>query len=115
MWTVFFSVSSAVVCACCLIGTIYAARNAARAQASLRARLRSLESATESTRNSIEQWAQLTTDVANSLKMQKVRRSTRVQNSSDPATGLPDPHSEPEAWRKAMNLRIAERRIGGGT
>lgn len=115
MWTVFFSVSSAVLCVLCLIGTVWSARNAERARASLLARLRSLESATESTRSSLEQWAELTTDLANSVKMQKVRRSTRVPNSSDQATEMPDPHRDPDAWRKAMNLRIAERRIGGGT
>lgn len=115
MWTVFFCVSSAVLCALCLIGTIWSARNAARERGSLPARLRSLESATESMRSSIEQWAQLTTDLANSVKMQKVRRSTRVPSSSDQATEMPDPHRDPDAWRKAMNLRIAERRIGGGT
>ena len=114
MWSVFFSVSSAVACACCLIATIYVARSAARERGSLLARLRSQESATESMRSSIEQWGELTTDLANSVKMQKVRRSTRVPSSSDPATGLPDPHADPEGWRKAMNLRIAERRIAGG-
>ena len=110
---VFFVALSVVLCLGCLTATIYAARHAARVAGLPAAKLRSLASEIESLKLSVEEWSTITTNLANSAKMQRVRAAAKQSSSDRSADGLPDPHTDPEGWRKAMNLRIAERRLNG--
>jgi hypothetical protein len=50
--------------------------------------------------------------VANRVKMMRVRNATNHTRDPEPSSEMPDPHTQPEAWRKAMNLKIAQRSIG---
>lgn len=53
-------------------------------------------------------------NLANRLKMIKVRRAAdHVRDDDDEKPKFPDPHRDPDGWRKAMNLDLAKRRIGG--
>ena len=112
--SVFLSVSSVALCFAFLTATIYVARSAALERASLQARLRVVESRIELLERSVTDWSQATTDIAQSIKMTRVRKAAKL-DSSDQATTMPDPHKDPEAWRKAMNLDLARRRLAGVT
>lgn len=50
------------------------------------------------------------TDLANRLKMMKVRRASE---HTDRSNGLPDPYKEPDAWRTAMNAKLARAKVPG--
>lgn len=107
----FFSALSAALAMLSAILAIFAARSAKRVAGSLPARLRSIESRTESLESSVSEWSQLTTDVANSVKMMKVRRATAGPSSSGRQDELPDPYKDPDGWRSAMNRRIGQQRF----
>jgi len=111
MWSATFSVSTAVVCVCCAIIAVWSARNAARVAASPLAKLRSSESRIASLETSVSELTELQTELANRLKMMRVRNSTAGPRSS--AETIPDPHRDPDGWRKAMNLKIAQSRLQG--
>lgn len=68
-------------------------------------RLRSVEQSLTDTQDAL-------TEVANRVKMMKVRSAA---NHSDPdKRGLPDPYKDPDGWRKAMNARLHGAKIGAG-
>jgi hypothetical protein len=68
-------------------------------------RLRSIEQSLTDTQDAL-------TEVANRVKMMKVRNAA---NHSDPEKrGLPDPYKDPDGWRKAMNSRLSAARLGAG-
>lgn len=68
-------------------------------------RLRSIEQSLTDTQDAV-------TEVANRVKMMKVRNAA---NHSDPdKRGLPDPYKDPDGWRKAMNARLHTAKIGAG-
>lgn len=110
--SVFLLALSAVTCLACLIVTIWLARRAAHVAELPGARLRSIESRLASLENSGSDLLQLITDMANSQKMQRVRAASKHSSSDRRGDGLPDPHTDPDGWRKAMNLRIAQSRLG---
>lgn len=110
----FFSALSVVLATASLILAFWSARSAKRAVESPPAKLRSIESRIESLEGSVSEWSQLTTDVANSVKMMKVRRMTAGPSSSAQADDFPDPYKDPDKWRAAMNRRIAASKLNGG-
>jgi len=68
-------------------------------------RLKSLETSLADTQDAL-------TEVANRVKMMKVRNAA---SHSDPKAGaLPDPYKDPDGWRKAMNSRLSAARLGAG-
>lgn len=105
-----WSVALAILCP---ILAYFAARSAARGAGSSPARLRSIESRIESLENSVSEWSQLTTDLANRVKMMRVRAATAGPSSSGRQGELPDPYRDPDGWRQAMNKRIGQQRITG--
>jgi len=110
VWLEFFTVSIAILSPTCLAATAYIARGAAKRSGSQARRLSLLELRTASLETSRDELATELTSVANRVKMQRVR--TANQEVKAKATE-PDPYTDPEAWRKMMNTRIALNRIGG--
>lgn len=111
----FSSVLSAGAAILCLLAAISAALYARRVVALPRAKLRSIELRIESLENSVSEWSQTVTDLANSLKMTRVRAASTHASKARTDDGLPDPFTDPDGWRKAMNKRIAMSRFNGGS
>ena len=110
MWIVIFSALSAVIACLACLGAGFAAQRARRDVGLPRAKLLSAESRLALIERSHNGLAEVVTELANRVKMMKVRSAVRHGSSS---TELPDPHTDPNGWRKAMNLRIAERKLSG--
>lgn len=103
----FFSASSVALAILSLILSAWSVRRATRAVELPRAKLRSIESRTESLESSVSEWSQIVTDLANSVKMQRVRAAAKLSSSDRRTDALPDPYKDPEGWRNAMNKRIS--------
>ena len=115
MWLVIscaLSASTAILSLGVAMRALSAARSAAHVQELPHQRLRSCESAVQSLAESREEQAAAMLDLANRLKMIKVRsasiHATRTEGE------MPDPYTDPDRWRTAMNKRIAMQRINGG-
>lgn len=104
MWLGFFSVLSASICILCAVVAFWHAQSAIRASESLAPRLRSIELQTQSLKDSQTDLATTLTDLANRVKMQRVR--TVIAHGQGNAAE-PDPYKDPDGWRKMMNSRIA--------
>lgn len=104
MWLDFFSVLSALICTLCVPVAIYAARRAIQVSASQEPRWRSAVSQLQLLKDSLDETQNTLTDLANRVKMQRVR-TTIAHGQRDPAA--PDPYKDPEGWRKMMNAQIA--------
>lgn len=92
---------------------IYAVRLATLAREFAAQLRRSPLSRIQSLETSRDEMQQELLNLANRVKMIKVRRAADHVTGEGEAGKFPDPHTNPEAWRKAMNLDIARRRIGG--
>lgn len=115
VWTGILCASSAVLCVVCLIGCTRVARTVQENSASLEAEVRlnasRVRSLTESHTLTVEELQNL----ANRVKMQRVRNATdHATRKSGPAGDMPDPYTAPDEWRAAMTKRLAEAKIAGG-
>jgi hypothetical protein len=108
MWLVSSFALSVLSLVCSLMGAWLSVRRANRVVESPRAKLRSVESRLESAEDSLSELRDLVKTATESLKMQRVRKASRHASSPD----LPDPYTEPEAWRKAMNIRLISGKLG---
>lgn len=52
--------------------------------------------------------------LANRVKMQRVRNAANHVPDLAPSS-IPDPHRDPDGWRKAMNAKLALARINGSS
>jgi hypothetical protein len=111
MWLAIFSALSAVVAVAAAIWGQLAVRNAVRAAESPLAKAHSNESRLLLLERSLNDQGEVLTELANRVKMMKVRSAVR-HGSSDP-DALPDPYRDPDGWRNAMNRRIASKRLNG--
>lgn len=102
-WIVFSCVLTACASALCAIWSFANASAAFRASESLRRRLESVESQTQLLNGKCAEWQNATEQLADSLKMMKVRRAMPTRAGAD---GEPDATREPEAWRAWQNARI---------
>jgi hypothetical protein len=102
-WIAFFCVSSAILCGLCLTGAIFVALAARHERESLLRKLRSCESQIKSTLDSVDELREIVQEIANSQKMQRVRRATKHAAGS---MGEPDPKADPEGWRAWMNSKL---------
>lgn len=110
MWNDILCVSSAVLSCCFLILTVLFARRARRDSGPAAAQLRLCISRIQSLTESQDELRLELERLANRVKMQRVRN---VTEHGQRLTGeFPDPHSDPEGWRKAMNRKLAMNRIG---
>ena len=112
MWQGFFSVLSVSICILCAAVAIYSARRAIHASESLAPRVRFVESRLESLRASQEDAANTLVDLANRVKMQRVRTAVNHGNGK---SDDPDPYKDPDGWRKMMNSRIAANKFRSPT
>lgn len=104
MWLGIFSALSVSLCILCALVAIYAARTATRAPESLEQRLHSVELQQRSSTTSLTELSTELEALAQRVKMQRVRNAT---NHASRGNGAPDPYSDPDAWRQAMNRRLA--------
>ena len=103
MWLVFFSVLSAALSVFCFLAACFAVRAANRVQELPQARLRCVESRTESLVASLNDLQSTMEVLANRVKMQRVRNFAMHAVGSD---GEPDPARDPEAWRAWKNKQL---------
>lgn len=108
MWSVIFSVSSVVIALLSLAVAFFAARIASHARELPQARLRSVESRTESLVASLNDLQSTMEVLANRVKMQRVRNFAMHAVKSD---GEPDAATDPEGWRAWKNAQL---RAGNG-
>lgn len=114
MWTATFCALSAAICVLCLIGCARTVQTVKADSASLVAEVRlnasRIQSLTESHALSVEELQNL----ANRVKMQRVRSAADHATSSKP-DGEPDPIRDPDKWRAWMNRKIAMARLNGSS
>jgi hypothetical protein len=114
MWNAFFCALSAAACLFCLIGCTRAVQRVREDSASLVAEVRlntsRIQSLTESHELSVDELKNL----ANRVKMQRVRNATDHATNSK-SDGEPDPIRDPDRWRAWMNRKIAMARLNGST
>ena len=113
MWFILAGFSIACIVASFLL-SLLALKSAATAAAALpdlqERRLRSIELRTESVQASLTETQEALSQVANKVKMMRVRSAANHVNDSK--TDEPDPHREPDRWRDWMNQKIARKRVG---
>ena len=116
MWTITFCALSVVLSILSLAWARSAVLTARHALASPPQKLASLTSQVESLTTSRDEMLSLLADLANRLKMQRVRAATsHTDRGPTPTRGggdEPDPYKDPEAWRKMMNRRMVEAKTG---
>jgi len=94
------------------VACLFAVRTATQQSESLVRRLRSVESLTQSLRESSAEQLQTVADLANRLKMIRVRSALSHAERKTDAEELPDPYKEPDKWRTMANRRLSEQRLG---
>lgn len=104
MWLGIFNVLSVSTCILCTLAAIYVAQRAIRERESLVRRLRSAELLLQSLQTSLQEVSTELETLAQRVKMQRVRNAT---NHATRANGSPDPYQDPDAWRQAMNRKLA--------
>ena len=104
MWLAIFCALSAIASGFFLLGTFAVARRAARDWESLQQRLRSCESQAQLVITSQREWQDVTADLANQIKMHKVRKA--LNHTKGDNRGEPDAKSDPEAWRAWKNAQL---------
>lgn len=100
----FFNALSVAAFILSILAALFSARLATLVQA-LREQLRAFPlSRLKSVETSQEEIAETVKQLANRVKMQRVR--TAINHTNDEPTN-PDPYTNPDAWRRAANKRIA--------
>ena len=109
MWTTIFCALSVVLSIVSMAWARSAALTARHALASPPQKLHLLTSQVESLTTSRDEMLSLLADLANRLKMQRVRT---VATHGTAPNSEPDPYKDPEAWRKMMSRRMVEAKMG---
>lgn len=112
MWTAFICALSAAICIGCLVGCTRVVRNVQEDSASLVAEVRLNASRIKSLTESHELTVDELKNLANRVKMQRVRSAADHATSSK-SDGEPDPIRDPDRWRAWMNKKIAMSRLNG--
>ena len=108
MWQGFFFALTALICLASTAATLYVAFAAKADWESLQRAVRSNASAIRSIEVTLQELSDTQLQVANSVKMTKVRKALTHTGSKGEA---PDPKVDPEAWRAWMNGQL---RLGRG-
>jgi uncharacterized membrane-anchored protein YhcB (DUF1043 family) len=103
MWNGIFFALIVGTCVGCLIGCLFAARSARAATASVRQNQRSFASKLQLIETSQEELREIVEKIAQSQKMQRVRKATTHASGS---SGEPDPRADPEGWRNWKNAQL---------
>jgi len=103
MWAVIFSALSVVVCILCFLVSLSSVRTVTRASELPERRLRSVELQIESMKVSTDETIRMLTELANRVKMQKVRN---IVHHTGGSLGEPDARADPEGWRSWKNSQL---------
>lgn len=112
MWHVTFFALSAAISLCCLLVAVYAAKSATRRLELPQQTLRSVVSRMQSLEDWKVEMIQLQQDLANQLKMTRVRSALNHSRHKNEVPSDPDPYTQPDEWRKMMGKRLAEAKTG---
>lgn len=113
VWTEILSVLTVSMSAASLLIALRAAKDARVALEFAEASQRLPESRLRSLANTLDEHGELLNELANRVKMMRVRRAiTHTDQTERTRDGLPDPHKDPDAWRKAMNERLSRTKLG---
>jgi hypothetical protein len=105
MWVSIFYVLTAIASGIFALASLHSALSARAERESLGRRLRSVESRTQSTEESLQELTEVVQKMANSQKMQRVRSAT-THAAKVGSSGEPDVRSDPEAWRAWQNKQL---------
>lgn len=111
-WTGFFNVLSVSSCILSMLACRYAVRAVTVAQElqaqnehSPASRMASLEASQSELLEELQ-------NLANRVKMMKVRRAADHVDDAKPRAGaMPDPYKDPDGWRTAMNSRLGKGKL----
>lgn len=103
-WIVTFCVLSAIASALCLLASLHVARSVSLRWDSLQKSIRFAESQARLAVTSVTEWQEVTQDLANQVKMHKVRKA--LKHSDPDASRAPDPRIDPEGWRAWQNRNL---------
>lgn len=90
-----------------VLACLFAAGAVTRASALARRPLGSSESALKSVRQSVAEVESALQELATTVRMMKTRRAARMLDGKE--TLDPDPYTQPDQWRNAMNARLARK------
>lgn len=110
MWPAIFCVLSAAVSILSALAAFSHAQRAARASALPLEKALSVESRLLLVERSLNDASEVLTELANRVKMMKVRGSLR---HIEDKPSEPDPYKDPDGWRKMMNRRLAMNKLQG--
>lgn len=109
MWAATFNVLSVLGFFLSILAVSFAARSAIRVRELQDMLTRSPLSRVQSLETSLTDMQGALTEVANRVKMMKVRNAaTHVPEKSSE----PDPYKDPDGWRRSMNRRLADKMRG---
>jgi hypothetical protein len=103
MWSVILCALSVALSLFALVISLYAARTANRLSAWRRANKESRASELQSLRDLIDEQGRALLEVANRVKMQRVRNAANHVRGSQ---GEPDARTDPDAWRNWKNAQL---------
>jgi uncharacterized protein YlxW (UPF0749 family) len=113
MWLADFSnVLSVLSFIVSLAAALFAARTATAARELRDRAMRYPTSRIESLQESLHSTQEELHNLANRVKMMKVRRAADHIRDDAPVSRDPDPHKEPDRWREWMNSKLARAKIG---
>lgn len=109
--SVFFNALSVLACFLSIAAAIYAARSATAAR-ELQDRLLPLPlSRLQSLETSLADTQDALAEVANRVKMMKVRGAASHVREPTAKSDAPDPYKDPDAWRLWMNNQISRAKV----
>lgn len=112
MWLATFCALSVTACIVCTLACLSAVKAADRVSESVRRRVSSCESRVESLEDSLKEALTLMADLANRIKMTRVRAAASHLDHRQSQSTDPDPYTQPDEWRKMMGKRLAEAKTG---
>lgn len=105
MWNATLFALSVIISVLSALAASWCAVSAIRRWSSLDKRIRSIESRQRSITDSLSGWSSELEALSQRVKMQRVRNATT--HATKERDGLPDPYKEPDAWRAAVNRKLA--------
>lgn len=106
MWVAIFCALSVAISLLSLAVAFSAAKNVNHALASPHLRVDYSALQLQSLKDSLAEQAEALEQLANRVKMQRVRTATSHVRDAAGSRGEPDPHADPEGWRAWKNAQL---------